>query len=58
MQENSLIQYFYEGMSFLDKHWADATSGGSLLDKMPQVARELIKDQVNYMHKLWSTCIM
>ncbi|XP_027922697.1 uncharacterized protein LOC114180584 [Vigna unguiculata] len=43
MQEHSLIQYFYEGMNSSDRQWADAASGGSFLDQLPQAARELIE---------------
>jgi len=43
MQEHSLIQYFYEGMSLSDRQWADVASGGSFLDQLPQTTRELIE---------------
>jgi len=43
MKKHSLIQYFYEGMSLSNKQWADAASGGSFLDQMPQAGRELIE---------------
>jgi len=43
MQEHSLIQYFYKGMSSSDRQWADAASGGSFLDQLLQAARDLIE---------------
>ncbi|WCJ31641.1 hypothetical protein M5689_013115 [Euphorbia peplus] len=41
--ENSLIQYFYEGMSSMERKMIDATSGGCLLDKTPTAAKDLIQ---------------
>ena len=43
IQEHSLIQYFYEGMSSSDRQWVDAASGGSFLDQLLQAARDLIE---------------
>ncbi|KAL2247914.1 UNVERIFIED_CONTAM: hypothetical protein Sindi_2643700 [Sesamum indicum] len=37
-----LIQYFYEGLSNMDKKLIDAASGGALFDKTPTEARKLI----------------
>ena len=37
-----LIQYFYDGLSFLDRRFVDAASGGALEDKTPDEAWDLI----------------
>ncbi|XP_020548143.1 uncharacterized protein LOC110011706 [Sesamum indicum] len=37
-----LIQYFYEGLSNMDRKLIDAASGGPLFDKTPTEARKLI----------------
>ncbi|RDY07601.1 hypothetical protein CR513_08255, partial [Mucuna pruriens] len=37
-----LIQYFYEGLSMMDRSMIDAASGGALMDKTPVAARHLI----------------
>ncbi|KAL2237991.1 UNVERIFIED_CONTAM: hypothetical protein Sindi_0990800 [Sesamum indicum] len=37
-----LIQYFYEGLSNMDRKLVDAASGGALFDKTPTEARKLI----------------
>ncbi|KAL2230537.1 UNVERIFIED_CONTAM: Retrovirus-related Pol polyprotein from transposon [Sesamum indicum] len=37
-----LIQYFYEGLSNMDRKLIDAASGGALFDKTPTEARKLI----------------
>ncbi|XP_031131791.1 uncharacterized protein LOC116033171 [Ipomoea triloba] len=42
ISEQHLIQYFYEGLLPMDSSMADAASGGSLVDKTPTDARQLI----------------
>ena len=37
-----LIQYFYEGLLPMDRSMVDAPSGGALVDKTPDAARDLI----------------
>ncbi|RDX62991.1 hypothetical protein CR513_58625, partial [Mucuna pruriens] len=44
ISEQLLIQYFYEGLSMMDKSMIDAASGGALMDKMPAVVRHLISN--------------
>ncbi|KAH9751080.1 hypothetical protein KPL71_014142 [Citrus sinensis] len=39
-----LIQYFYEGLSLMDRSMIDAASGGVLVSKTPTQARELISN--------------
>nr|XP_027094989.1 uncharacterized protein LOC113715038 [Coffea arabica] len=43
ISEQLLIQYFYEGLLFRDRSIIDAASGGALVNKTPQEARELIE---------------
>ena len=40
--EQLLIQYFYEGLLLMDRSMIDAASGGALVDKTPDAARNLI----------------
>ncbi|KAK4407771.1 Retrovirus-related Pol polyprotein from transposon opus [Sesamum angolense] len=40
--ESLLIQYFYEGLSGMDRRMVDAASGGALIDKTPDEAQHLI----------------
>ncbi|KAL0393210.1 UNVERIFIED_CONTAM: Retrovirus-related Pol polyprotein from transposon.6 [Sesamum radiatum] len=40
--ESLLIQYFYEGLSRMDRRMVDAASGGALIDKTPDEAQHLI----------------
>ncbi|KAK4382383.1 Retrovirus-related Pol polyprotein from transposon opus [Sesamum angolense] len=40
--ESLLIQYFYEGLSGMDRCMVDAASGGALIDKTPDEAQHLI----------------
>ena len=42
INEQLLIQYFYEGLLPMDRNMIDATSGGALVDKTPEAARNLI----------------
>ncbi|RDY09186.1 hypothetical protein CR513_06482, partial [Mucuna pruriens] len=44
IREQLLIQYFYEGLSMMDRSMRDATSGGALMDKTPTTARHLISN--------------
>ncbi|RDX82981.1 Pol polyprotein, partial [Mucuna pruriens] len=44
INEQLLIQYFYEGLSMMDKSMIDAASGGALMDKTPAAARHLISN--------------
>jgi len=39
-----LIQYFYEGLMPTDRSIIDAASGGALVDKTPEAARQLISN--------------
>ncbi|XP_048231772.1 uncharacterized protein LOC125370429 [Ricinus communis] len=39
-----LIQYFYEGLLPMDRSMIDAASGGALVDKMPEEAKQLISN--------------
>nr|GEW41336.1 hypothetical protein [Tanacetum cinerariifolium] len=39
-----LIQYFYEGLSTMDRNMIDAASGGALVHKTPTIARTLISN--------------
>ncbi|RDX80030.1 hypothetical protein CR513_39468, partial [Mucuna pruriens] len=39
ISEQLLIQYFYEGLSIMDRSMIDAASGGALMDKTPAVYR-------------------
>ncbi|KAK4389867.1 hypothetical protein Sango_2323700 [Sesamum angolense] len=40
--ESLLIQYFYEGLSGMDRRMVDAASGGALIDKTPDEVQHLI----------------
>jgi hypothetical protein len=40
------IQYFYEGLMPTDRSIIDAASGGALVDKTPEAARQLISNMV------------
>lgn len=42
ISEQLLIQYFYEGLLPTDRSIIDAASGGALVDKTPEAARNLI----------------
>ena len=42
-----LIQYFYEGLMPTDRSIIDAASGGALVDKTPEAARQLISNIAN-----------
>ncbi|RDX62871.1 hypothetical protein CR513_58759, partial [Mucuna pruriens] len=42
-----LIQYFYEGLSMMDRSIIDAASGGALMDKTPAAARHLISNMAS-----------
>ena len=42
ISEQLLIQYFYEGLLPTDRSMIDAASGGALVDKTPDAARNLI----------------
>ncbi|RDY07846.1 hypothetical protein CR513_07985, partial [Mucuna pruriens] len=42
ISEQLLIQYFYQGLSMMDRSMIDASSGGALMDKTPTTARHLI----------------
>jgi len=46
INEHLLIQYFYEGLSIMDRQMIDAASGGALVEKMPTNARQLIDNMV------------
>ena len=42
IDEHYLIQYFYEGLLPMERSMIDAASGGALVDKTPEAARNLI----------------
>ncbi|RDX70783.1 hypothetical protein CR513_49937, partial [Mucuna pruriens] len=44
ISEQLLIQYFYEGLSIMERSMIDAASGGALMDKTPPAARQLISN--------------
>nr|KYP34894.1 hypothetical protein KK1_044093 [Cajanus cajan] len=46
ISEQLLIQYFYEGLLPMDRSMIDAASGGTLMDKTPAVAKDLIANMV------------
>ncbi|RDY07184.1 hypothetical protein CR513_08725, partial [Mucuna pruriens] len=47
ISEQLLIQYFYEGLSMMDRSMIDAASGGALMDKTPVAARHLISNMAS-----------
>ncbi|RDY07570.1 hypothetical protein CR513_08320, partial [Mucuna pruriens] len=47
ISEQLLIQYFYEGLSMMDRSMIDTASGGALIDKMPVAARNLISNMAS-----------
>ncbi|RDX77805.1 hypothetical protein CR513_42015, partial [Mucuna pruriens] len=44
MNEQLLIQYFYEGLTMMERSMIDVASGGALMDKTPAVTRHLISN--------------
>nr|KYP41233.1 hypothetical protein KK1_037397 [Cajanus cajan] len=44
ISEQLLIQYFYEGLTLMNRNMIDAASGGALMDKTPNAARQLISN--------------
>ena len=47
INEHLLIQYFFEGLSIMDRQMIDAASGGPLVDKTPTNARQLIENMAS-----------
>ncbi|RDX89256.1 hypothetical protein CR513_29041, partial [Mucuna pruriens] len=47
ISEQLLIQYFYEGLSMMDRSMIDAASGGALMDKTPMATRHLISNMAS-----------
>ncbi|RDX82362.1 hypothetical protein CR513_36855, partial [Mucuna pruriens] len=47
ISEQLLIQYFYEGLSMMDRSVIDAASGGALMDKTLATTRHLISNMAN-----------
>ncbi|RDX94153.1 hypothetical protein CR513_23498, partial [Mucuna pruriens] len=47
INEQLLIQYFYEGLSMMDRSMIDAASGRALMDKTPAAARHLISNMAS-----------
>ncbi|RDX65019.1 hypothetical protein CR513_56353, partial [Mucuna pruriens] len=47
ISEQLLIQYFYEGLTMMDRSMIDAASEGTLMDKMPIVTRHLISNMAS-----------
>ena len=54
INKHLLILYFYEGLSIIDRQMIDAASGGSLVDKTPTNARQLIGNMASN-HQQFST---
>ena len=46
INEQLLIQYFYEGLLPMERSMIDAACGGALMDKTPEAARNLISNMV------------
>jgi hypothetical protein len=46
MPDQLLIQYFYKELMPNDRNIIDAASGGALIDKTPQAARQLTSNMV------------
>ncbi|RDX79481.1 hypothetical protein CR513_40095, partial [Mucuna pruriens] len=51
INEQLLIQYFYEGLSMMDISMINAASGGALMDKTPPAARHLISNMASNTHQ-------
>ncbi|RDX65747.1 hypothetical protein CR513_55571, partial [Mucuna pruriens] len=51
INEQLLIQYFYEGLSMMDRSMIDAASGGALMDKTPAAVRHLISNMASNTQK-------
>ncbi|RDY03912.1 hypothetical protein CR513_12440, partial [Mucuna pruriens] len=47
ISEQLLIQYFYEGLSMMDRSMINAASGGALMDKTPTATRHLISNMAS-----------
>ncbi|RDY08379.1 hypothetical protein CR513_07396, partial [Mucuna pruriens] len=47
ISEQLLIQYFYEGLTMMDRSMVDVASGGALMDKTPAAARHLISNMAS-----------
>ncbi|RDX90788.1 hypothetical protein CR513_27293, partial [Mucuna pruriens] len=47
ISEQLLIQYFYKGLSMMDKSMIDAASRGALMDKTLAIARHLISNMAS-----------
>ncbi|RDY08753.1 hypothetical protein CR513_06983, partial [Mucuna pruriens] len=47
INEQLLIQYFYEGLSMMNRSMIDVASGGALMDKTPAAARHLISNMAS-----------
>ncbi|CAN6685950.1 unnamed protein product [Malus baccata var. baccata] len=45
MNEELLLQYFYEGLLLIERQMLDASAGGALVDKTPTVAKTLIANR-------------
>ncbi|RDY01401.1 hypothetical protein CR513_15278, partial [Mucuna pruriens] len=46
INEQLLIQYFYEGLMMMDRSMIDAASGGALMDKTPAATRGAIMNKI------------
>ncbi|RDX99126.1 hypothetical protein CR513_17868, partial [Mucuna pruriens] len=53
INERLLIQYFYEGLSMMEKSMIDAASGGALMDKTPAAVRHLISNMASNTQQFW-----
>ncbi|RDX86172.1 hypothetical protein CR513_32517, partial [Mucuna pruriens] len=47
ISEQLLIQYFYKGLSMMDRSMIDVASGGALMDKTPPASRHLISNMAS-----------
>ncbi|RDY10223.1 hypothetical protein CR513_05292, partial [Mucuna pruriens] len=51
ISEQLLIQYFYEGLTMMDRSMIDTASGGALMDKTPATTRHLISNMASNMQQ-------
>ncbi|RDX99995.1 hypothetical protein CR513_16877, partial [Mucuna pruriens] len=47
ISEQLLIQYFYEGLTMMDRSMIDVVNGGALMDKTPTTTRHLISNMAS-----------
>ncbi|XP_014511708.1 uncharacterized protein LOC106770410 [Vigna radiata var. radiata] len=54
ISEQLLLQYFYEGLLPQERNMIDAASGGTLMDKTPSTARNLIANMAEYYQQTYT----